>query len=231
MNAKQGLGASLGLVLVALATPACNLVLGIDQASVDPSLSTTSSTSASSSSSTGSGGGGPINCEKYCTAIGAACTQANSEYISKDVCLAMCATFDPGQPGDTKGDSLNCRYGHALAAAADPVHECQKAGPLAIDCTAPCSAFCLLDIAFCTPGEGLFPYASAADCKTQCMAYSYLVSADQTDPSTAGDILFLAGDTLNCRVYHLESAYDPAVATNKTTHCPHTAQVSATCVN
>ncbi len=216
--------------LLLLGASACNLVLGIDEATLEDSTSTSTTSSTSSSGTGGAGGDGPLTCAKYCDVVNAACTAENTEYFSNEVCLTMCATFDPGMPGDTTNDSLNCRYGHALKAAADPVHECQKAGPLAIECTNPCSAFCLLDVALCPPGEGLFPYASAAECKTACMAYTYLVSAEQTDPTTVGDILFLAGNTLNCRIYHLESAIGTA-SSSKTTHCPHTAADSATCVD
>ena len=244
---KLGVFAAGITLSAALPLAACNALLGVTEATVDPDLdggtdgsgggsstvtSTTSSGtgSSSSSSSSGTGGGSGISCLSYCQTIAKNCTGINAEYISLDVCMAMCATFDPGQPGDMTNDSLACRQGHALEAATDPITYCQQAGPLAAGpCTTPCSAFCLLDFNLCGP-HNVFPFdGGTKDCKTECEGFPYLISANSTDAGPAGDILFLSGNTLNCRIYHLESAYNPADPNAIALHCPHTAVDSATC--
>ena len=76
-----------------------------------------------------------------------------------------------------------------------------------------CDDFCAGEEIICT-GD-LQPYASAADCLTECNGYAR---------GTVGDTM---GNTLDCRIYHLNAAMANAV-----THCPHTgAQPTAFCVN
>jgi hypothetical protein len=244
---KFGVFAAAVALAAALPVTACNALLGVTEATLDPDLdggtdgggggsgSTTSAAStgsvgSSGSGSTGSGGSAGVSCSSYCSTIAKNCTGVNAEYISLDVCLAMCGTFDPGQPGDMTNDSLACRQANAVKAAADPITYCQQAGPLAAGpCATPCSAFCLLDFNLCG-AHNAFPYdGGTKDCKTKCEAFPYLISADSTDAGPVGDILFLSGDTLNCRIYHLESAYNPADPNAIALHCPHTAVDSATC--
>ncbi len=203
---QKRLGALLLLLAGGLSAPACNLVLGIGKASVDPSLES--------------------GCTAYCDLMAQSCTGTNAEYISDAVCNAMCTNFDMGKTGDTSGDTLGCRMTYAQKAASDPVTYCQQAGPVATGCIDPCSAFCTLDDDLCTPA-GLFPYdAGPPSCETACAQYTYLRTVDAGD---AGDTDLTGGNTLNCRIYHLESAYDPTNSTNVHTHCPHTGVVSATC--
>jgi hypothetical protein len=231
-------------LLGGLLLAACNAVLGIGEASLDPTFTPDAGTTTSSSSGMGggmhdagtggagggtggAGGGDPNTCAHYCDVINKNCTGANAEYLTKQVCLDMCNTFDPGQPGDMMNDSLACRLYWAKQADKDPATYCQLGGPLAGKCTTPCSAFCLLDYDLCNAG-GLFPYKDSMECKMACAGFNYLGSAD-AGPGTVGDILFSTGDTLNCRLYHLESAWDKSNPMATTTHCPHTALVSAAC--
>jgi hypothetical protein len=126
--------------------------------------------------------------------------------------------------GDTTQDSLACRTYHAGAAAGDPDVHCRHAGPVGGGTCGddPCGPYCLLDFAFCgdLPSP---PFASETACRTACKADFNYLTVD------AGDLTLAAGNTLNCRIYHLESAYEPDNPTAKTTHCPHTAVQSATC--
>jgi hypothetical protein len=212
----------LASLLAGLSVTACNLVLGIGVAAYDPAID-----------DAGTEAGPPgNNCATYCALIAQSCTGDNAEYIDPGTCSAMCATFDPGQPGATSGDSLACRITYAQLSASDPVTNCQKAGPLAEgSCSDPCSSFCVLDDALCT-SIGLFPYdGGVPSCKAACAQYPYLLSVDAGDAGDAGvgDIVFLSGNTLNCRIYHLESAYNPDSPDASTYHCPHTGVVSATC--
>jgi hypothetical protein len=183
------------------------------------------STSVGNTSGTGtSTGGGGLSCASYCATMMQSCTNTNAEYISSDVCLAMCAFFDPGAPGDMTGDSLACRANHAEQTAVDPVTRCPAAGPVSGGSCAPaCKSFCLLAYGMCEP-IGLFPYQGGiAECVTACQGFPYLVG-----PNT-GDLMFLSGDTLNCRIYHLEAAFDQTIPHATTTHCPHLGVDSPTC--
>ena len=203
---------------------ACNAILGIETATVDPKLADAGAADAEAGSS--------FTCKGYCEALAKNCTGVQQEYISNDVCETMCSHFEPGRPGEQTNDSLACRVYHANEAAKDPATHCSQAGPLgAGTCSSqPCSAFCSLTFTLCQP-KGLFPYDGGEPaCRTSCAGYTYLTTGDAGDASgPVGDIVFAAGDTLNCRIYHLESAYEVGNPQAPTTHCPHTAAQSATC--
>jgi hypothetical protein len=137
----------------------------------------------------------------------------------------MCLHFDLGTPGDTTNNSKACRVYHSNAAATDPNFHCRHAGPTGGGTCGdqPCEGFCALDFALCD-ARGLFPYdGGEPGCRAACKAYPYLTS-------DAGDLTITSGsNTLNCRIYHLESAYDVGNPSAPTTHCPHTGVISATC--
>jgi hypothetical protein len=209
-------------LLAALSAVACNAVLGIGDATHDPSLD---------DGGTGSDGGD--NCNTYCSLMATSCTGTNAEYLSDDDCQAMCAQFDPGIAGATTGDTLGCRISFAELAAADPVTNCQKAGPLGIGCTDRCRSFCELVSDLCD-AKGVPSYASTSDCLTACAGYPYWLStgdagppADAGCPIPGGDTSCEATNSLNCRVYHLDAAYSSSTAWM--THCPHTGLTSAVC--
>lgn len=169
----------------------------------------------------GSEGGLAVSCANYCSIIATNCTGANQEYLNDATCLAMCANMAPGTAGATSGDTLACRQYHAGAAAGNAALHCRHAGFSGADtCGAShCTAFCKQDIALCGT-QGTPPYASQADCETKCAGYAYVAA-------TGGDTALTSGNTMQCRLYHLEAAYAGGAAT--TTHCPHTGQTSATC--
>ena len=171
---------------------------------------------------TGAGEGGlAVSCANYCNIIGTNCTGTNKEYIDNATCLAMCANMEPGTAGATSGDTLACRQYHAGAAAGNAALHCRHAGYTGADVcgTSHCTAFCKQDIAECgtqtTP-----PYASQSACETACANYTY-------DSAAGGDTALTSGNTMQCRIYHLEAAFAGGAAT--TTHCPHTGATSATC--
>ena len=215
---------ALGACAVAGAVTACNGVLGIDSATVDPALGVADG----GGSDAGSDGAIPQTCDFYCATIQQNCMGTDQEYTDTPTCLAMCAIFDPGFATDTMQNSLGCRIYHSMAAAGEPDVHCRHAGPTGGGtCGAdPCQAFCELDTAFC----GSIAYSGAIACAATCdmgadAGYAYLTTGD------AGDISLQAGDTLNCRIYHLEAAFNPAnQPAAMTYHCPHTGQVSATCM-
>jgi hypothetical protein len=230
------LALSSGTILVA-----CNAVLGITEATVDPLLGTggatgSASSATSTSATTGTGGGASSSCVTYCQTMIQNCTGDNQEYSTQQVCESMCAFFEPGTPGDMTNDTLACRASHAALAATDPIVHCRQAGPLGVGTcnTDPCRPFCQLTFNLCEPaGEFPFPNGQAdaggtvTDCRTECMSFAYITAAP--DGGYIGDLAYLSMDNLNCRLYHLESAYDNTIIHPITTHCPHTATISSTC--
>jgi hypothetical protein len=202
----------------------CNAILGIETATVDPTLLDSGAGDADA--------GNAFTCKAYCATLAKNCTGIQQEYTSNDVCEAMCSHFEPGRPGEQTNDSLACRVFHANEAAKDPNLHCSQAGPMgAGTCSSqPCSAYCSLTFTLCNP-LGLFPYdGGEPGCRTACAGFPYLIAGDAGDASgPVGDIVFASGDTLNCRLYHLESAYEVGNPQAPITHCPHTAVQSATC--
>jgi hypothetical protein len=193
----------------------CNSVLGIDKAALED----------------GGGNVEPTSCEAYCSAVMTNCTGANAEYLNTDVCLAMCPKFEIGVQGSTSGDTRECRIYHANAAADDPVTHCRHAGPLGYPACqpSPCTPFCTLDFGACA-SQSSPPYSSEVVCQNTCAdpdaGFPYQTTGG------ASDINQQSGNTLNCRLYHLESAYAAGVVADPASvmlHCGHTAQVSATC--
>ena len=150
-------------------------------------------------------------CEGYCATITANCTGQFMQYGSPEMCLATCAAFAPGTPGDTSGNTLACRTYHAGAAAdADDTH-CTHAGPGGdMACGSNCEGFCAIAGAVCPDA-----WPDAAACNTACLNF------DGAEKSDAGDV---SGDTLACRLYHLTAA-----AINPVPHCSHIKGDSPTC--
>ena len=197
--------ALLGGVAFALA---CNPIFGITSASVDPALDQAPVVDG--------GDAAADECPAYCATIAKNCTGLRLEYNSIATCMAFCGHFDLGKPGDQEGDSRACRIYHASAAAHDPDFHCPHAGPTGGNhCGTVCKAFCSLDFSIC---RDRFPYASEAQCQQICPTYPYINRSD------AGDLTFEDGPSLNCRLWHLESAtVDPV------THCPHTSLSNVHC--
>lgn len=220
-----------GFVALALSIAACNSVLGIDEAKQDPALLGVGGSGGAGGGGGGTGGSSPATpCDAYCDAIMSNCTGTNQEYISRDVCMLMCAAFEPGVPGDTSNDSLECRKHYADLALAEPNTRCKQAGPLGTGAcgTDPCRTFCALDSFVCSKQvpppypDAKFPGTFEQSCQAACATFKVIPNV--------GELVLTGGDSLNCRVYHLEAA--AASASNPTapeTHCPHTIPVSAHC--
>ena len=208
--------------LVATAGTGCNGVLGIGQATLDPTIGTDGGSDAPT---------GP--CSTYCTQIQQTCTGNNSQYAGIDaadaiqVCENFCTNWDLGSSVDMNVDTLACRTNQLAVAQAKgaTLLLCNQAGPTGGGaCGNPCHNFCLLDLALCGPDAmtGVpSPYADQPTCLANCAGYP-------RDPTPEGVALIEAGDTLDCRFYHLEASQEQ-LPTSAKTHCPHTAQVSATC--
>lgn len=206
-----------------------------DASTMDASASDggSSDSGASDSGASDSGGSdaGPVaSCSEYCSRIMTNCVDANKQYASMAVCMAVCGSFPAGAASDTAGNTLGCRFYHAGAAAgAGATTHCNHAGltggdknPMDSDpgtCGEGCDAFCNEAVLACTnantPG-GTAPYANKAACMTECKMFP---SSSNTF-STADT----SGNTFNCRAYHLTAASmtpDP--------HCGHIKLTSSTC--
>jgi len=170
-----------------------------------------SSTADSSTTDGGDAGDLPVSCENYCTLAMLNCTGQNKVYVEKQTCLDMCSHMTTGTAPDMMNDTVACRQYHAGAAGTNPTLHCVHAGSTGADtCGAShCKAWCALNIAQC----GTTPYATQQACETACGGLTYTQSA--------GDVATISGNTMNCRIYHLEAAYQNGGA-SKTTHCPHT---------
>jgi hypothetical protein len=190
-----------------LGSPACNELLGMDEATLIGGAADTNS------------------CQAYCATMQTNCRGANQAYTSTATCQAMCATFETGVEGETNKDSLACRITQAKQTATDPATNCPKAGALATSCADPCTAFCTQASSLCSPKKA-FAYDSLPVCKTACAKWPYIM---QADAGIVGDLAFSIGDSLNCRLYHLQSGYDPSTPKAAEFHCPHIAADSTKC--
>jgi hypothetical protein len=206
----------------------CNGVLGISEAALDPTLATPATGPQDAAVETGAPAD-PNSCRGYCEAVAQTCKDTNQEYTSVETCVAMCQNFEPGTPGEQANDSLACRVSHIHQTGTATPTLCRQGGPLASGSCAkdPCAAFCTLAFDLCQP-INIIPFKDVAECRAQCSTWPYL-TADDTDAGSVGDILFADGNTLNCRLYHLESAYEVGNPTAATTHCRHVGNISATC--
>jgi hypothetical protein len=228
----MAVGIAIPLVSVVLA---CNSLLGIEAAQPEPGDASTQASSYT------------LSCENYCSVISANCTQSptedDTEYLSVDVCATICPEFervatdsgivDPNEPTPMT-NTLNCRIWHANAAQGGPAEahtHCPHSGPLGGNMCGsdPCTEFCNLDLALCTGDAAA--YTSIQDCVNSCepdaggyMGYPYNINPN--DPEVTD--LATMGNTLNCRMYHLENF----LFTGLPIHCSHTSlSGNGVCVN
>jgi hypothetical protein len=133
--------------LLAVGSFACNGILGIEEASFDPTFSPDAGEADARSS------GSRATCAQYCAAIMKNCTKEHAQYVSAATCEDMCPGFlANGQP---QGDTLDCRMQAAEAAAGNPGVECPTAGPFGhtkcsgLEDAKQCDPFCRLTVALC----------------------------------------------------------------------------------
>ena len=175
------------------------------------------SSSLTATASSGEGGAATLGCQYYCDRITSLCTDQNQQYLDLANCLTVCSSFPLGALGDKSADTLGCRIVEEEFLKMAPDTKCAHAGPSGGDlrgtqpgiCGDGCEAFCNLEAVTCT--DTLAQYASKAECMTACQSFPGQASSDDFD---LGDT---AGDTYNCRLYHLVAA-----ASDPDTHCKHT---------
>jgi hypothetical protein len=198
-----------------VAGAACNGILGIDSATVDPTF-------------TPDAGAPSQQCQTYCTTVLKNCGTA--EYNDQAGCLALCAALDVGSPSDTTQDSVGCRTHYAgIATGPTDSTNCRAAGPLGggVCGTNLCANFCQLDTFACTGPNSEYD-GGLGGCVGTCLANFNVYLTD-----AGNDMSFSTGNSLNCRIWHLEAAVDPGLEgpNSLKTHCPHTAiaAVSGVC--
>jgi hypothetical protein len=202
------------------AVTACSSSSSSGAASVDAGADGSAAADTSTSNDAGGGDTGqqqlPVTCQNYCSVVTSACIGNNAEYLTNDTCLKMCSNMTLGTQGDMTGDTVACRQAFAEIAAADPMTNCPSAGPTGGDVCGPnrCVSWCELDRDLC----GTIAYADEPSCETACAGFPY---------NANGETVQLTGDTLNCRIYHIEAAYgSPDGSILQETHCAHTSQMS-----
>lgn len=155
-------------------------------------------------------------CERYCDAILAGCTDEHAQYNDRDACLAACADYPEGTPGDKSGNSINCRLTYASKASSEPYTYCTWAGPGGDGkCGSNCEGFCTLMLRTCT-AESTAPgdyFASVEDCQTRCQQLPDVGGYNVSDTS-----LQMGADHVECRLYHVGAAI---AEDDPTTHCHH----------
>ena len=202
------------LTLLAFVVAGCNAILGYDSATLETVVV-----------NAGEDAGNPQSCNAYCTNIMANCTGENAEYINAFVCMQMCAQFIQASRATRPATVWRAASGIRRPQRAIPpstvVTRVRSAGACAGRIR--CSPFCTLDVALCSTQPSP-PYTGESACDSACDAFQY----DQA--TNDGDLVESSGNTLNCRLYHLESAYDTVDNAQATSvHCPHTAVASAVC--
>lgn len=162
---------------------------------------------------------------------------------STDPCMVLCTNYlarNPGtyvppdgpEPQASAGQpgTLACRLWHAHAAGSTkhPEIHCRHAGPLGSElCGDPCASFCNLDFSYCVDDNGVPAYSSQAQCQSVCLDTNggALSDAGFIYDQTVGDLVddagnqISGGNTLNCRLWHLETSIQEAMPTP---HCWHT---------
>ncbi len=160
----------------------------------------------------GLAGGGVCGgwCDGYCRLASKVCRDDNALFPSDADCLEACATIPPkGQPGDTAGDSLQCRVTQLVQGFADPATYCPAAAP-GVDAAAPgpcvdpapnCPDYCALYGAACGfQPEGGAGFSDEAQCLAYCASWGAPAPGDDGDT---------AGNTIGCRMTYAEQALQP----------------------
>src|SRR5262245_35922113 len=105
---------------------------GVETCAAATTTSTTASTVGGGSTTTTTVA---TLCDTFCSIVAANCTGVNQVYADDNACQTACAQFPTsGNPGDTSGDTVQCRIYHAQAAAGSPVTHCPHTQPISTFC-------------------------------------------------------------------------------------------------
>jgi hypothetical protein len=209
-------------VLISCAAFACEQVLGLEEAHVDPTFPGSGNETKNDPGWLGDSGAGaagmdgsgsvPTLCERYCDTVMANCGGDFAVYASRENCLSVCAHLPEGTEGDASGNTVHCRLRAAELAPSEVPYYCPVAGPGGNSvCGSNCSGFCALVVSICT-GENEV-WTSTESCLWACSQLS-----DEGSYTTSLAAEYYQGSHLQCRLYHVAAAADePSV------HCVHAA--------
>jgi len=159
------------------------------------------------------GGAGAPTCAAYCRLFQDACsTQPDHAYADPAECAAVCsriAGWPLGTADDVAANTVGCRIYHANAAAeSDPALHCGHAGITGGDvCGSWCVNYCSLSVRICEGPNA--QYDDFEDCLEDC--------GKIPDDGAIGEV---TGNSIQCRIYHLQAAASAVGAAR--VHCPHT---------
>lgn len=155
-------------------------------------------------------------CGEFCDTVMANCTGDNQVYDTRQKCMALCEMMPPGdtvEPGRT--NTVECRLREArqagIAVEEEVNRHCRSAGPESIDCGGACESYCTLFKGAC----GQDQCGSHTGCVRACSA---LLDRKAWDLQEDHD-----GDTLQCRLVHLENA-----SIQPKQHCGHSQIIAPT---
>ncbi len=226
---------------------ACNAVLGIDEAALPGADAGDASAKGGAGDALAVTNSDPLDCANYCKVVAQNCTGEYLEYLPStnpeedgltDPCLYLCnhylspGTYDPPDGAEPPAvDTLACRLWHAHAAASTghPEIHCRHAGPLGSTlCGDPCASFCNLDYRYCVDDHNVETYPTQMACQDVCIdtvgsapqdaGFVYNQSVGDITDDAGGGIS--SGNTLNCRLWHLETSIQEGLPSE---HCWHTA--------
>lgn len=157
-------------------------------------------------------------CDTYCKEIMSYCVGGLQQYVDETQCLRVCALLPQGTLGEVTGNTVACRLKNAAdaryASGVERGRYCRWAGPGGDGrCGTNCDGFCALMQNVCTADESpLYRFASTEECLTACAALP-----DGDVPYTTSDEAVSDGNSVQCRLFHVNSAamLDPIE------HCEH----------
>lgn len=175
-----------------------------------PDAATPGAPDAGNPPGTPDGGVSVSQCESYCGAIMANCSDT-TVYANADQCMLACEKLLP-EGTDADEHSVECRTRYALeAASGDKATACAAADLHGNDtCGSWCEVYCDLMDANCSDQPS--SYASSGECLEACAGFA-----------TSGDPALDSGDTVQCRIHH---AGIPALR-NPENACGYAAQSSS----
>ncbi len=145
------------------------------------------------------------DCQTYCSAQLASCTELNQQYGDDDDCVDVCSHWPPGNPGQTNANTLACRNYYLKFADDSPddaESNCRFAGPHTEGkCGDNCANFCFLAQKICTGDLAQWP--SEAACREDCQDW----------PNNQPYYINVEGDNFGCRMKYLTIAADNANVT------------------
>jgi hypothetical protein len=218
----------------------CTLVLGIEQATVDPTLASPHSPDAAggaagereqqdasaasdaanlretSAPDTGDAlveAGPSAVCTKYCDDVTANCSGAVKQYVDKAQCLVVCSLLPEGVLGASEGNSAACRGKNAaLAKYASGMERDAYCAKAGPGSDGTCGTVCEGYCSLMMPTCKTMPYAFASRdaCLADCGALR-----DAPPYSVTNDLLPDRNDA-QCRLFHANSA-----VMDSDEHCEH----------